>query len=285
MEARGLTWLVVNEASGSNDADAVRQVIEALEAAGHAPQRIVAVPHDTLPDRAALEAASVDLLATFAGDGTVNSVVTGIYGWPGQVLVLPGGTQNLAAKALHGDLTSAEIVERLGRGELGVARRHILRSSQGDALCEIVAGPGASWSNVREAMRDGDLGEVAAAAREAIGQSADGPMVRIVEPALGKPEGYAAVRVHPQGRAMGIEGFAPEGWADWARQGLALLKRDFREGPHDELGTAPELVCDSAAPIELMIDGERKTGTTRERFVALECDVAFLAGASHRPPA
>ena len=54
--------------------------------------------------------------------------------------------------------------------------------------------------------------------------------------------------------------------ADYARQGVALLRRDFREGPHDELGWHRAIVCRSSDPIELMIDGERATGSCEERF-------------------
>jgi hypothetical protein len=284
MDDAHITWLVINEASGSNDAAAVAAVTEALSSVGYSPARTVAVPHDTVPDGAALEAAGVDLLVTFAGDGTVNAVVTGLYGWGGAVLVLPGGTQNLASKAFHGDVPAAEIVARLGRGELAPVRRHMIRSSQGDALCEIVAGPGAKWSDVREAMRESDVGAIASSARQAIEMSASGSGVAIEDPPVGRPEGYAAVRVYPEGAAMAVQGFGPEGWAEWAQQGLALLMRDFREGPHDDLGRAGEVVCVSNDPIELMIDGERKTGAPRERFVSFACDLAFLATASHRPP-
>lgn len=280
-----LTWLLVNSASGSNDDAAVTLLVEAMDAAGFPPERVVSIPADALPRRAELEAAGVDLLTVFTGDGTVNAVVTGLYGWGGRVLVLPGGTQNLLARSLHGESSPAEIVARLAAGELAPLRRHVIRSSQGDALCEIVAGPGAVWSDVREAMREVDVAGVAATMSEAIGQSANGPMVRITEPALGKPEGYSAVRIHPTGEELLIDGYGAEGLGDYALQGLALLKRDFREGPHDELGGAREVLCRSDAPIELMIDGERKTGEAEERFAMTACEVDFLASRAVDEPA
>ena len=294
---RHLTWLLVNQASGSNDPARVTALVEALDAAGHAPQRVVTLPTDDLPTIAELDAAGVGLLVIFTGDGTVNAAVatlsgpklsgtglsgSGLQGRGGRVLVLPGGTQNLLAKACHGDLGELDIVARLAAGRLVETHRNLIRTAHGDALCEVLAGPGAHWSDVREAMREGDLGAMAASVGTAIGQSAAGPQVAVVDPARGKPEGYPAVRIHLGEQALAIDGYGAEGLGDYAMQGLALLKRDFREGPHEQLGTAPAVVCRSSEPIELMIDGERATGTFEERFEFAQCKVVFLCAAGQR---
>ena len=274
-------WLVTNSASGSHSEQAVADLVGQFAAVGLALDHVLTIPDENRPDRSTLEAAGVDLLAIYTGDGTVNGVVTGLYGWGGRVLVLPGGTQNLLAKALHGDIDAAAIVTALGESRVEPVERCLIRTSQGDALCEVLAGPGAKWSDVREAMREGDLGAMATTLGEAIGQSAGGTPVRIVEPVLGKPDGYPAVRVHPAGGQMIIDGYAAETMADYAKQGLALLRRDFREGPHDKLGNHPAIVCEADEPIELMIDGERMTGEVQERFEILKCEVEFLATSGH----
>ena len=292
--SRPLTWLLVNQASGSNDPARVTALVEALDAADHAPPRVVSIPADELPTIAELDAAGVGLLVVFTGDGTVNAAVTalssgGSPGWGGRVLVLPGGTQNLFAKACHGDASESEIVARLAAGELAETRRNLIRTAHGDALCEVLAGPGAHWSDVREAMREGDLGGIASSVGTAIGQSASGPQVAVADPPCGKPEGYPAVRIHLGGAegegCLAIDGYGAEGLGDYAMQGLALLKRDFREGPHEELGTARAVTCRSSEPIELMIDGERATGTSEERFELAQCEVVFLCSAGQRSEA
>jgi hypothetical protein len=277
------TWLVINSASGSYSEEAVAAVERSFADAGHPLAKIVTIPDHDAPNRAALEASGVDLLAIYTGDGTINGVVTGLYGWGGKLLILPGGTQNLLAKSIHGDAAAEDIVAALGRGELSCESRHLVRTSQGDGLCEVLAGPGARWSDVREAMREGDIGGMATTLGEAIGESTGGTSVRIVQPELGKPEGYPAVRIFPDHGALGIEGFGAETLAEYAQQGLALLRRDFREGPHDELGRHPRIVCRSEQPIELMIDGERMTGGTEERFELRECPIEFLALNGQRP--
>ena len=276
------TWLVINSASGSYSEQAVADLVSRMEVQGIPPARIVAIPDEPAPDRAALESAEVAILAIFTGDGTVNSVVCGLYGWSGAALVLPGGTQNLLSKSLHGELAVETIITCLGDGSLQRQRRHMVRTSQGDALCEVLAGPGAHWSDVREAMRDGDLGGMASTLGEAIGQSTGGALVRIAEPELGNSAGYPAVRVHPVDGSQQVDGYGAETIADYARQGVALLRRDFRLGPHDTLGLHHKVICRADAPIELMIDGERKTGGCEEVFEAAECPVEFLAANSQR---
>ena len=82
---------------------------------------------------------------------------------------------------------------------------------------------------------------------------------------------------------MIVDGYGAETMADCAKQGLALLRRDFREGPHEEFGDHRAIVCQSDEPIELMIDGERMTGEREERFEILKCAVEFLATSSHPP--
>lgn len=283
METPQTTWLIVNEASGSNDPVAIEQVVAALEGAGVAPARVVRIPNDELPDRAELERRSVDAIVTFTGDGTANAVVTRLEGWGGAILVLPGGTQNLLARSLHGEGDFGSIIAAFGRGELTVTRRHLIRSRHGDGLCEIVAGPGAKWSEVREALREGAVGDLATAAGEAISQTAGGSRVVVIDPAVGLDEGYPAVRLHPDEGEIAVDGYTAETIGDFALQGLAILQRDFRTGPHDQLGHHREVLCRSSEPIELMIDGERATGDTEERFVIAPCEVTLLASAVKSP--
>ena len=272
-------WLVVNRASGSNDDAALDGLLAAFEAARCPPSRVIDASADDLPDRQLLEREGVATLAVFTGDGTINAVVPPLEGWGGAVLILPGGTANLLAHALHGEREAAEIVARFGAGELVRQRRTSIRSSQGTALCEVLAGPGATWSDVREGLRDGDLAATASKAVEAMRQSAGGPRVVLAAPELGSAEGYAGIRLAPLAGGMQVDGYGAESAADVVKQGVALLRRNFREGPHDELGTHAEALCRSldGSPIELMIDGERRTGGPAERFSLAPLEVDLLS--------
>ncbi len=270
------TWLCVNTASGSNDAVRQAALAEALAEAGCAVKRTIDVASENPPSREQLEGAGVELLVVFTGDGTANAVATACEGWAGKVLVLPGGTANLLARALHGERTAEEIVK--GAASAASVRPPCIRTSQGTALIEVLAGPGATWSDVREEMRQGNIAAVASSSLTAIRESTGGAMVAIAAPAVGREEGYAGVRLEPRPRGISVEGYGADTVGDYLRQGVALLRRDFRLGPHEDLGALRELVCRSPGgePIELMIDGERRSGAAEERFVLDELEVNML---------
>lgn len=276
MGDRTLTWLCANEASGSYDEATLREIWRALADIGHAPARIVDIAAQEVPDRTQLESAGVGLLVVYAGDGTMNAIARACEGWAGQVLVLPGGTANLLARALHGNRSAVAIVAALPQAQ--AVKRPCIRNDNRTALIEVLAGPGATWSDVREELRDGTIGTVAATSLAAIRESTVGSMVALADPALGRTEGYAGLRLAPSAGGLAIEGYGAETIGDYLLQGIALLRRDFRNGPHEDLAVVPEVVCRSVdeAPIELMIDGERHRGASEERFALDQLDLNLL---------
>jgi hypothetical protein len=272
-----LTWLCANAASGGNDQAALRDLAQALADVRCTPARIIDLAEHEVPDRRELEAAKVDLLAVFAGDGTINAVATACEGWSGRMLVLPGGTANLLSHALHGERSAGDIVAALPRAK--AIRRPCIRNGRRTALIEVLAGPGATWSDVREELREGNVGAVAATSLTAIRESTVGPMVALAMPPVGREEGYAGLRLEPSSQGIAVEGYGAATVVDYLKHGVALLRREFRNGPHDDLAVAPEVVCRSLGDeaIELMIDGERHRGASQERFVLDPFDLDFLA--------
>jgi hypothetical protein len=272
-------WLTVNAASGSNRDVAVAALEEAFAQAGSPVARRIDFPDDPAPDVAALREAGVDILAIFTGDGTINAVVPRLYGWEGAVLVLPGGTMNLLSGRLHGEGEAPEIVARLARGKGRRVRPAIVRSRCGDGLTGILAGPGTAWNDVREAMRQTDVLGIVAGMTAAIGESAGGPKIVCREPACGRAEGYSLVMITPVEGGLEVDGYYAETIGDYARQGVALLRRNFRDGPHDELGVYPQLRlgCIEGEPMGMLIDGEPCEGAGEESFVPARCEVDLLA--------
>ncbi len=271
-------WLVTNAASGSNSDAAVDALAASLGTAGCTPARIIRFPDEKLPERAELEAAGVATLAVFTGDGTANSAASRLEGWDGAILIFPGGTQNLLSKALHGDVPAEAITGALAASNHRRVRRWVVRTSEGPALVEVLVGPGALWADVREGLRDFDLGTIADTFGNAMRETREGPGVVLAQPEAGKPDGYRAIRFVPGSGPMDADGYDFTDLADLAAQGFAMLvKRDFRQGPHDHLGTFAKATCRSAAPIALMIDGERSQGGTEEHFACEEFAVDFIA--------
>lgn len=256
-------WLIVNGASGSHEDERIALLTDRL-----GPARVIDCQQDGLPDAAALEAGGASILAVHGGDGTLNAAISRAEGWGGAVLPLPGGTANLLCRDLYGESSLEKILDSHDSGVLVPHRRNCVRTSAGPALAEVLAGPGAVWADVREAMREGSVTGTIAEAIDATSYSTTGPMIVISRPALGDQDGYAGVRLAPGNAGMSVDGYGAKQLADYLKQAVALLKRDFREGPHEELGLHRSLVCRSLGdePIELMIDGERHTGSATEEF-------------------
>lgn len=270
-------WIVVNEKSGSNEPAALEALYAAFEDNGIEIARRFCFPDDGLPDAASLDDANIPLVAIFGGDGTINSAVTKLYGWGGAVLCLPGGTMNLLPKRLHGDVPAADIVDRVARGKAVRKRPTICRTACGDALAGLLAGSGTSWGHVREAMREVDAPEILSATTEAIAKTAAGPRLVCRDPAIGREEGYPLLVIEPVAEGLNVSGYYADGTFDLLEHGLNLLRRNFRAGPHEELGVVKRLVAEGEVSTGLLLDGERYEGEREQAFEVAFCEVDLLA--------
>lgn len=272
-------WLVVNEASGSNDQDALAQLKRDCRAGGLAVDRIVSFPDQPLPTPARLDAAGIEVVAVFAGDGTVNALVSALDGWGGAVLVLPGGTMNLLFHRLHGDRSTAEVIRRAAIGEASRTRPGVIRCTAGTATADLLAGPGTSWHQVRESMREADLVAVAANAAQALGATLAAPGVACREPDCAPADEYPLIMLTPVAGGIRVSGFRAETAGEYIEGGLAVLQRRFREGPHDDLGVVGQVTLASSTgePIPVLVDGELGECPAQEVFRLVPCGVDLLA--------
>ena len=278
MERHGSVWLVYNEASGSNDAAALSAVETALDRAGGLAGKS-SFPDNPVPSIATLRQRGIDRVAVFAGDGTVHAVVTRLFGWEGAIIVLPGGTMNLLSRRLHGDADQLEIVSRVANGLSHKVRPSIIRYRHGCGLTGALAGPGTAWNDVREAMRETRLGDMAVTTAEALAESTEGVPVICAEPACGRSSGYVAITITPVGSLLEAKGYYSENIVDFMQQGAAILKHDFRNGPHDWLCKVDRLRLESRddQPMGLLVDGEPFDGAAFEEFRVGKCEVDLLA--------
>lgn len=272
-------WLVYNRASGSNDEAALRAVEAGLAKAGFRIARRSCFPEEPAPDAATLKSNGIDTLCVFAGDGTVNGVVTGLFGWPGSVLVLPGGTQNLLSRRLHGEADVPAVLERITRSGVRTVRPLVLQGRSGVGLTGALLGPGTAWAEVREAMRDFTVGAFAGTAIDAASQSLAGDRVFCTGLEDVRPEGYVAMSIDPGEDGITVKGYFAEGPADVAGQLVAMVQGDFRNGPHDVLGVHPRVEIKSSQdrPMGLLIDGETREAGAIETFTQTRCAVDLLA--------
>jgi hypothetical protein len=273
------TWLVINDASGSNEPDLVAQLKRSCREAGLDLTRVVAFPEDPLPTTAQLDAAAVGLVGVFAGDGTVNAALTALTGWHGRVLVLPGGTMNLLSKRLHGERSAERIVRLVGAGSAASVRPKVIACPMGTAFADLLAGPGTTWFEVREALREADVPAVAGSTAQAIGETLAAPGIACRDPALGRAEGYPLVMLTPAHAGIHIRGFHAETPGEFLSGSWAVLRHRFREGPHDHLGTVDRVTLASTdgAPFGVLLDGEKVESRGSEVFRLVPCPVDLLA--------
>jgi len=254
------SWMIINPRSGSYDADLVEAIEARFAQAGQPIARTIALGEEDLPDRAAIEAAGVERIMILTGDGTVSALATALEGWGGELLVLPGGTMNLLAHALHGDADAAAIVEGVIAGTARPVAVPIVTSGDITAYAGIVAGPTSAWGDVREDMRNLDVGALAQSVPRALSATlAEGAME--IDGQAGR---YTAVYLEPSNAGVRPFGILAEDAGQLVAHGWAWVTGDFRNGPCDPLPVADELVLrslDDGSGIDLLVDGEKAPGT------------------------
>jgi len=272
-------WLVHNDASGSNDRETLERMSSGCADCGLRVAYRSTFPDDDLPLPAMLDAAGIDLVAVFAGDGTVNATLAALSGWGGQVLILPGGTMNLLYHRLFGDMDFEEVLRLAGSGDLSVRRPGIISCPMGKAYAGLLAGPGTSWNDVREAMRHADVLAMATETREAFIRTLQDEPLRCIEPELGRASGYPLLLLDPKDDGIDVCAYHAETTAEFVDQLLALAKHDFRQGPHDHLGKADRLTLGSTGAHEfgVLLDGEPAIAEGATTFELSTCEVDLLA--------
>lgn len=272
-------WLITNQMSGSNDEEALAAIRQSCSECDMRVAHHTKVPEEDFPTPVLLAAAEIDLVTIFAGDGTINAALEELAGWEGDILILPGGTMNLLYHRLHGELSMEEVLARAGRGQSQKVRLPVIRTPHGDALAGLLAGPGTSWNRVREAMRENSILEMAEGTIEAIEQTLGGASVTCASPPLGRREGYPLLALNPRSDGIELAAFHAESPGEYLDQTWALMRRDFREGPHDILGAAEKVVIESTdgKPFGLLIDGEPAECEPNTEFALADCKVDLLA--------
>jgi len=276
------SWLVVNARSGNNTDAARDLLVQALAQRHQSPARTIEFPGDELPTAEKLRVGDVDRLIVFTGDGSLNAVIEAASGWEGELLVLPGGTMNLLSARLHGsDTAYEEIVERVTRGAFRRVRPMMACCEAGRAHAGLLVGPGTAWADVREAMRDFDVVGIAQGAGEAVAETTSGSRVRMIDPPIGHEDGYPLIELTPSHRGMQVDGYRIESASEFLQQSWAVMRRRFREGPHERLGLLDRLVIENCAgePLPVLIDGEPTQLGSRAEFAVDECPVDLLATA------
>lgn len=273
-------WFITNPHSGS----ATREKCEALETVFEERGLVLAgrteFPDADIPDEAELAAAQVDTVVLFAGDGTINAALCALAEWDGAFLILPGGTMNLLAKALHGDAEPAAIIHAAHDGGRKVALPYV-EAGPHRAFVGLILGPAAHWARAREAARKGRVARLFGAVRTAWRRTF-GKGIRVAG-VPGMHGRYQAVFVAPAASGLEVAAIDARDWASIAELGWNWLTGDWVAARavtdrHAERLRAvrrrPVLALFDGEPVMLEPDAEVTGGMTRPAFIATREDAA-----------
>ncbi|ODP37924.1 diacylglycerol/lipid kinase family protein [Sphingomonas turrisvirgatae] len=273
-------WFITNRASGT----ATPEKCESLEAVFAERGLTLAgrtdFPNEPIPAPTDLAAADADTIVLFAGDGTINATLRKLADWDGGFLILPGGTMNLLAKALHDSLDPTTIIHAAH----GTGHRVALPFAQAGphrAFAGLIVGPAAHWGQAREAARERRVGRVlrliGTAWRRTFGKG-----LRIVG-VPGMTRLYQAVFVHPAPTALEVAAIDARdlrsivelGW-DWLTgDWLATRAVTYRRATSVQLAARrPILALFDGEPETLAADAHITGGMTRPIFISTKQESA-----------
>lgn len=273
-------WFVTNRASGT----ATPEKCEALEAVFEERGLTLAgrtdFPNAPVPSAEELAGANADTIALFAGDGTINATLCKLADWDGGFLILPGGTMNLLAKALHDSLDPAEIIHAAHQGGQRVALPFV-EAGPHRAFAGLIVGPAAHWGGAREAAREGEVRRVLKLVGKAWRRTF-GPGLRIAG-VPGMTQRYQAVFVHPAAAALEVAAINARDLRSIVQLGWDWLTGDWIAARAVTYRKAERVRLASRRPVLALFDGEPETlppdaeitgGLTRLIFIATKTEPA-----------
>lgn len=268
-------WFITNPNSGTTSrvkCDALEAVFEerGLTLAGRTE-----FPDQPLPKAAALTRNKVDTVVLFAGDGTINAALCALAKWKGSFLILPGGTMNLLAKALHTSLDPHAIVHA-AQDETRRVALPFIEAGEHRAFVGLILGPAAAWARAREAVRKGRLGRLVRAARAAWRKTFHRDGIRI-EGARGLRHHYQAVFVTPDRKGLEVTAVDARDWGAIAQLGWDWLTGDWVAGRAVTETRAESLRVKGTRPVLALFDGEPVTLEPSETIRAGMSAKAFIA--------
>lgn len=268
-------WLITNPGSGSTTqakCDALEALFaeRGLELAGRTD-----FPEHELPKGTALTRKGVDTVVLFAGDGTINAALRSLASWKGSFLILPGGTMNLLAKALHDTLDPHTIVAEAHDETRRVSLPYI-EAGDDRAFVGLILGPAATWARAREAMRKGRFGRLLNAARAAWRRTFDRKGIRI-EGAIKLKHHYQAVFVSPVEQGLEVIGVDARDWGSIAQLGWEWINGDWIAAHAVDRAYATELRVQERRPVLALFDGEPVTLAPGTQIRSARSPKAFIA--------
>lgn len=259
-------WFITNPNSGT----ATSAKCEALEAVFEERGLTLAgrteFPEQGLPEGDALDRAGVDTVVLFAGDGTINAALCALGEWKGDFLILPGGTMNLLAKALHSETDPQKIIHAAHEEKRRIALPYV-QAGPHRAFVGLILGPAAAWARAREAVRKGKIGRAFGAVRSAWRRTFDRKGIR-VEGAPGLGDHYQAVFVFPHLDGLDVAAVDAREWSSIVQLGWDWVTGDWVAAHAVTEARTQSLRVVGGKPVLALFDGEPVTLEPSEKIAA-----------------
>jgi hypothetical protein len=268
-------WFITNPGSGSTT-EAKCETLETV----FAERRLTLAgrtnfPEEKLPSGARLTRNKVDTVVLFAGDGTINAALCSLARWKGSFLILPGGTMNLLAKALHSELDPAKIIHAAHETKRRVALPFV-EAGKHRAFVGMIIGPATAWVRAREAARTGKIGRLIQAARVAWSRTFGGSGIKIGG-VSGLPNRYQAVFVTPTPEGLDVAAVDARDWGAIVQLGWDWLTGDWVAGRGVTEAHAMEIWPRGNKRVLALFDGEPVTLERNQKIRSGMSLKAFIA--------
>ena len=249
-------WFVSNVHSGTATLEKCKALEAVLGEHGLDLAGRTRFPDDDLPNEEQLAAARADTVMLFAGDGTINAALCKLADWNGAVLILPGGTMNLLAKALHGPADPHTIVAAAHHSGHRVALP-FAEAGPHRAFVGLIVGPATAWAHAREAARKRRPADLLRAARDAWRRTfGRGTRLEGAPKLRGR---YQALVVTPHDDGLTVAGIDARDWRAVAELGWSWLTGDWLAARAVDTAHVPTLRVPADREVACLFDGEAET--------------------------
>jgi diacylglycerol kinase family enzyme len=151
--------VIINASSGGYDSKCEDKMLDILKSAGIVEAKIWCGDADQM-ERSFTEAArqKLEVLVVLGGDGTIRHAAEACAAQKRYLIPLPGGTMNMLARALYGDMSWEDALNKTLAAPLAKVLSGGCVADKQFFIAAIVGAP-TLWAGARESIRERDIGD------------------------------------------------------------------------------------------------------------------------------
>lgn len=270
---------IINTSSGGCDLESEKKMLNTLKDAGIAEPRMWCGRADQMAQFLAEAAGQkLEVLVVLGGDGTIRTAAEGCTEKGPYLIPLPGGTLNVLARALYGDVSWEDAL----KNTLAAPSTRVLsggRVADKQFFIAAIVGAPSLWAEARESIREGEIVDAIKKGGVAFQHMFETKVQYLISEKI-KGEAEAVVLICPliseemsdSEQALEAAVIDVESAAEVIGLATAAAFGKWRNDRNIRLTKTKRVAVQSSIDIPAMLDGERvNLGTTAE--------IAFLSRA------